>query len=1190
MVLAAQVKAAVATDMPDSVDLVRADFTARTADEMLRAPVTALLGVSAEAAAALKTIGVGSVFDLATSRVFSAARRLVAVANDTDRGQPETRLGVVPTDIVETPAGVAVAELAGQPIDILRGIAAADAPALAAALDVVTVRDLALWPPSAAARALLADAFFPSQSEGFDPEAPADLLPQSGVHPTERVFYRTLLIDGPAEDPPNALPIEQLTEAIDILPGLLSPTGFRQVMTGALLTFSQSWFSQGLTLGQLLHSTALAPGESTRLAVVDWNRRSSAATSETISETEQLSNTQTHNRALSEVTSATATEMQSGQSSTTATSSTSQTGAGLGFEIGPLAFGGSHGSSNTTTDVISSSSSFGVRNMAADYAQSINDRTQQNASSSRSRRASIVREVSQREHETISTRVVTNYNHMHALSVHYYEVVQAFRVTAQLEQAERCLFLPVALMDFRDLARIERWRVQLVRAALSPAIARALGELGMVRIVTRLPRRIMTAGILASAATLAMSAAGTGAAAAADDKTDKPDDETPAPQPYVALSASRIGRLTQAGWQLAQIERLGRLTGRLLIPTRTNTVHLSDDALLIGVSLRSGRATRFSLIRQDGVQIATRDTTATGTTLAAPLAIGQLQTISLEHATKSRLATSLTLQLSLHGTLTTLDVPIELAPGGAESGLQECVKVELPTTTRDLVDHLQANRLHYTQAVLKNLSGTAIASILARFTWRGLPLAQLVDQRPAAVTSNMLVFRMNMPADGDPPDRRLAKDHAAWGKFLERSGLRPAVPRTEFVPLPSGGVFAEAVLGRFNSAERLDMQRFWNWQDSPIPIVASEIAPVEAGTRSQPEDLAPGQLGAPVVTIQSPTALPDPTSMAAVVTALQNGGFRDMSGLAQSSAIALAAQQASAAGATAVAKQAAQNMQTVMEQNTKRLRIAAQMAATMMGLPAAGGGGGDGKGPQGKTDTELGGELARAEKIDAKQAAAPGSANQEADLFRTQMGIKGRELARKVLSKVGLPTDVVPPAPAPATRTVGPTLPAPREIKFDFQFSTRFTDNTVFEPSAVSGVELSVFDIGGKRLWTHKGAPTGPLQAALRTSDEQLSMSLSYTYALAWPQARTVTGKVSYPLTTAGGKTSVSAYAVVVGGPATVTAPAGTDLSTPAAIAQALRGQGVDLDRVMAAPSVSGQDITFRRLVNVALQQSLPHP
>ena len=35
----------------------------------------------------------------------------------------------------------------------------------------------------------------PAGRNGADPEAPADLLPKSGVYPTERVFYRKLLID-----------------------------------------------------------------------------------------------------------------------------------------------------------------------------------------------------------------------------------------------------------------------------------------------------------------------------------------------------------------------------------------------------------------------------------------------------------------------------------------------------------------------------------------------------------------------------------------------------------------------------------------------------------------------------------------------------------------------------------------------------------------------------------------------------------------------------------------------------------------------------------------------------------------------------------------------------------------------------------------------------------------------------------
>ena len=107
----------------------------------------------------------------------------------------------------------------------------------------------------------------------------------------------------------------------------------------------------------------------------------------------------------------------------------------------------------------------------------------------RNRRASVVREVSQSEHEQISTRVVTNYNHMHALSVHYYEVVQAFRTTTQLERAERCLFVPMQLVDFSDAALINRWRLVLATAALTERTRRQLTvEYGVVEIVPQTPR------------------------------------------------------------------------------------------------------------------------------------------------------------------------------------------------------------------------------------------------------------------------------------------------------------------------------------------------------------------------------------------------------------------------------------------------------------------------------------------------------------------------------------------------------------------------------------------------------------------------------------------------------------------------------------------------------------------------------
>src|SRR5262249_50803167 len=181
---------------------------------------------------------------------------------------------------------------------------------------------------------------------------------------------------------------------------------------------------------------------------------------------------------------------------------------------------------------------------------------------------------------------------------------------------------------------------------------------------------------------------------------------------------------------------------------------------------------------------------------------------------------------------------------------------------------------------------------------------------------------------------------------------------------------AEAVSGRYNSAERTDLTRFWNWKDSPIPIVAPEIAPLQSGSRAQPEDLKPGQLSSPVLSIQSPTALPDPTGIAAIINAVQNGNmFRDMSGIAQTAALAQAALQASAQGATAAGSQAAQTLATVMANNTERLRIAAAVATG--GASGLGGGGGPG-GRQPGNITEEGARYNYARDMDARGVGASG--------------------------------------------------------------------------------------------------------------------------------------------------------------------------------------------------------------------------
>src|SRR5262245_30250180 len=439
--------------------------------EVLHAGPQVLLGVSPQAATALRGLDVLSVFDLASSRVFGNARMLYEAGTD-----PRTvlaRYGVAPADVLEAlPAGTTIDQLRSQPIGVLEGIGPANAAALSTALNVATIRDLALWPPFQAARAILRAVFFPDETPGADPSAPADLLPKSGEFPTERVFYTTLVFDA-FDGEVGGLAALENAGPVDLAPVAGPEFGFRRPAIGALLTLSQSWYAQGVALGQLLHSVALAPGESTRIAMIDWSRRTSGRQDEAVSETEALTNVTEHSRALAEVTSAVAQEAQSGFSESHVTSASRQAGGAGGFSLGPITIGGSSGGASSRSDAMSFSSSAGRRALSAEMTQNVVDRTQQHANSARNRRATVVKEVSQSEHEKVSTRVVTNYNHMHALSIQYYEVVQIYRVAVQLVRAERCLFVPMRLVDFKNADLVRIFRKTLEAAAIDED-ARAL--------------------------------------------------------------------------------------------------------------------------------------------------------------------------------------------------------------------------------------------------------------------------------------------------------------------------------------------------------------------------------------------------------------------------------------------------------------------------------------------------------------------------------------------------------------------------------------------------------------------------------------------------------------------------------------------------------------------------------------------
>ena len=896
-------------------DYLRSEYAGLSLDEAVQKSVSALLGVDDEASNALARIGIKTIFDLGSSWLFANATTVITSAEGGDDISRSDLL--VPESSSLTPT-----DLESLPIAQLRGITNDDAEALASALEVTTIRELALWPPHTIARRLVRTAIGASVDDPNEQQA-EELRPRLGEYPTERVYYETLVMlgmDGNAGLTPLAGPIP-------LQPAANQPGGFGQPAIGALVTLSQSWYAKGITLGHMLHSLALAPGEATRIAVVDWSRRTQASTEESIAETERLDNATAHSRAISEVQNAVAKEMQSGGSMTSGWASSTSMGLGAGMSsggglagsfagiiTGALGFGLGVGVSGQTaeteTRASSSSWSIGNRSVMAEMTQRVNDRTEQHSTSVRNRRASAVREVAQSEHEQVSTRIVANYNHMHALTVQYYEVVQIYRVVAHVHSAQRVLFLPFELLDFSTAGAAEvvaRFRAPLVAGALTPRIrALLLDDRGAVEVrsAIRVRMPVLAADLAVRPAAAMARMIGGGAGRIGPAATVAPSEGAGNAPPILTAPPPPAARVVRPGPVID------------VVP---------GDAELTAVG--------FDAVDVSRIRIDLAGTPSAGTTfvvseatgqldLTTPVRLRQIQGIHVAMSATDSAAGTMTLRYVTSGEQRETVVPLDLVAGTAMQ--RAAFFAADPANQREeLATHLQMNRGHYTRAVLSGLDSASLVMMLSGYSWRGKPLADQVEPKPLAVAGNFLVLRA--PVEDDEP-AGIGADGLSWGDLLRQRELTSAQKDARLVPIPTGGVFAEAVLGRSNSAEKLDITRFWNWQDSPIPLQPPEIAPVATGSRQSPEDLRPGQLGAPVLNIVSPTALPEPAGLQAVLTALASAQmFRDMSGLGGTQALAGSASSGTLSAATEAGQLASANLKTVTDQAVAMGQTAADM-------------------------------------------------------------------------------------------------------------------------------------------------------------------------------------------------------------------------------------------------------------------------
>ncbi|MBX3102228.1 MAG: hypothetical protein KF690_06955 [Bacteroidetes bacterium] len=561
-----------------------------------------------------------------------------------------------------------------------------------------------------------------------------------------------------------------------------------------------------------------------------------------------------HNRAIEEISSGVANEFQYGESYSKVVSNSGGGGLSLGISLGPVNLGLGGGGSSSKTYATSRSSSAGGRSVTAESVQNIRDKTQQLASSVRSRRASVVKEASQNESESLQTRIITNYNHSHALSIQYFEVVQIYRVLNRLINTEWCIFIPFKPLDFTKQHIVKRYHRILAQAALQlqdqyayQLLNNPLGdaELKLSLSLSPFARYVDAQGVKINA------------------------------------EGGIEGDGSKGFWRIPQRAYFRGISFTLSLPGSMSIRRRSepeDPNAYVEIeevwltTVHSGERIKLHL---DGVWKLDTET------LDIPIEVIDAIYFKIKQGTV-RNSTRIWMDLEVDGKGYRITSEGHIPTTGSNE--VRLLQFNHPEYSIDLGQILNEERIYYSQAIWNNMDADTIAMMLAYYQVEGVRLIEHIDPHPVGTYGNYVAFRFDYA-----PPKELVKGQkpvkpeflALWEKWQHENIQKDLLEEIQ-VPVPTGGVFAESVLGRFNGSEKIDLTRFWNWQDSPIPHLSmlTEISSLQSGSRYQNDNVETGKFDQGLVNIVNPSALPDPTGMNNLMTVLAAANlFRDMSGL-----------------------------------------------------------------------------------------------------------------------------------------------------------------------------------------------------------------------------------------------------------------------------------------------------------------------
>jgi hypothetical protein len=664
---------------------------------------------------------------------------------------------------------------------------------------------------------------------------------------------------------------------------------------GYTVQMAQQWTYMGLSLGDLVYSLPLAPGEQQRVAVFEQRQTLSTAELETLDyDEQQQARQQSDSSTLAVFNSAFAEHVRGSSSfSTQADSSSWGVAGGIGAVLGPVAIGiGAGGGGGSASSSGSSSNSLdGTRDYTSTVAGQAHNSVEREASARRHAQRTGMRLATASDTEQVTTKVITNNNRIHALTMQYWEVLRHFQVSTAIDGVTLVCFVPLEVVRFlppgASLALVEtevatrpqvlfrysqilkhadilrRWIPFDYRQGLNileefasnpralPAFTSATEDIINLSISgTFLPIEDVYVTVLTRRGTRLGPVRMNGAI------PQLPDTVTDAAHAFKSKT-ELVGELLRR--RGADTGTDYKLSANITLPSSINP----DDVVGFELS-RDFRTLKYQLQPPpptDPLQIllgagnlagnpflsilGTRvDEAVNGVTMAPEELEQELGGPSVYDFSAGIVGPPKeTYAQDYIGQAERFELPADGYPIAAQA-VAPLLKFNQLLRIEQVLQHVVRNTITYSRAVWASLTPEERAIMLEGFTigvpsggiqdpTQNVPLLNCIANQVLGFYGNAMIMPFNIPAEvatqlsitgpdgagnGTPAPRPFttAEIQNALTQF-HRAGFSPPVSN---LVLPTRGVLGEAVLGSCPSAEKIDLTRFWNWQDSPLPQAA----------------------------------------------------------------------------------------------------------------------------------------------------------------------------------------------------------------------------------------------------------------------------------------------------------------------------------------------------------------------------------